>query len=463
MRWAKLRRVSSGVGSVCAHKRRKAVQGACGATVQALEGRVLLSTVYVDASAAGSIHDGASWATAYTDLQPVLQAATPGTRIVVAAGTYKPTNGTDRTATFQLKSGVELDGGYAGDRNPANPDSRDSAHYPTILSGDIGTAGTKTDNSYHVVMGSRSDGTAILDGFTITAGNATGRDFPDCVGGGMYISSGSPTLRNCAFNANCAAYGGGMYNGSSSSPTLTNCEFSGNSVSISGQYGGYACGAGMYNAISSPTLTNCTFGGNSASANGQYAYAYGGGMYNGSSSPTLANCTFNADCATTSGGGMFNYDRSSPTLTTCTFTGNSAGGDGGGMHNEDYSSPTLTGCTFNSNSVSGGTYARGGGMFDLHGASPTLTNCIFSKNSASGNEYGVGGGMCNFSCSPTLTNCTFSGNSTTSGYYAYGGGMCNSSSSATVSKCAFNGNSASAGFWGSGGAVWNSAYSPDLH
>jgi hypothetical protein len=81
---------------------------------EALEGRVLLATVYVDANPAITTHDGKSWDTAYADLQPVLTAAVSGTTIKVADGTYKPTSGTDRTISFVLKSGVGLYGGFAG-------------------------------------------------------------------------------------------------------------------------------------------------------------------------------------------------------------------------------------------------------------------------------------------------------------------------------------------------------------
>ena len=40
------------------------------------------------------------------------------------------------------------------------------------MSGDIGVAGDNSDNSYHVVTGSGTNNTAILDGFIISGGNA---------------------------------------------------------------------------------------------------------------------------------------------------------------------------------------------------------------------------------------------------------------------------------------------------
>jgi autotransporter-associated beta strand protein len=362
--------------------------------LEPLEDRRLLSTVYVDDSATG-LGNGTSWANAYASLQAALSAAVAPQEIRVAQDTYKPTLGTDRTASFVLRNGVSIYGGYAA----PDPDARDVARYASILSGDVGTVGETSDNSYHVVVGSGTNSTAVLDGFTVRAGNAIG-DFPNYSGGGMYNSVGSPTLSNCTFTANSASgEGGGMFN-ESSSPTLTNCTFTANST------GG---GGGMYNSGGSAILTNCTFTANSGN--------HGGGMYNNSSSPTLTNCTFTDNSAYSgNGGGMYNAE-SSPTLTNCTFTGNStisgsSGGwmdiSGGGMYNSS-SSPTLTNCTFTANLTSG-EYSGGGGMFN-NSSSPTLTNCTFTANSAS-----YGGGMLNaWSSSPTLTNCILWGNTAPSG------------------------------------------------
>ena len=185
--------------------------------IETLEARALLSTVYVDAGASGATHDGSSWANAFLDLQPALQAATSGTEIRVAEGTYKP--GTLRTSAFLLKTGVSILGGYAGD-GAADPNARDVTFYQTTLSGDIGTIGDNTDNVYHVVSGTGINSTAVLDGFTITRGNANASS--QTFGGGMYISSGSPKIGHCTFTANSAAdWGGGMYSVSSSAPTIS--------------------------------------------------------------------------------------------------------------------------------------------------------------------------------------------------------------------------------------------------
>ena len=389
----------------------------CVVTATELDNEPNLHLFFVDANAPGG-NNGIDWENAFTDLQDALHLAAAYQQfeqVLVAKGVYRPAAPSgNRGASFQLVSGVAVRGGYAGFGEP-DPNARDIEVYETVLSGDLfGNDGpnfaNNGENSWHVVTGSGTDSTAVLDGFTITAGNANADTWPDNRGGGMYNESGSPTVSNCTFSGNSGEVGGGMYNLENSSPTLTNCTFSGNSVEF---YGG-----GMGNFSSNPTLISCTFSDNSAVSSG-------GGMFNYSSSLTVTNCIFSSNSAEREGGGMRNW-YGSPTLTNCTFSGNSAGG-GGGMHNE-WSSPVVTNCTFSGNSAN----SSGGGMNNYKG-SPTVTNCTFTGNSAS-----YGGGMRNVAdSSPTLTNCTFSGNSAD-----YGGGMFNRDSNPTVTNCTFAQNSA---------------------
>src|SRR5574342_685318 len=85
----------------------------------------------------GASGSGTSWANAYGNPQAALANAAC-TEIWVAQGTYKPTNGTDRTISFVLKSGVALYGGFAGSETLLT--QRNLAVNPTILSGEIGSA-----------------------------------------------------------------------------------------------------------------------------------------------------------------------------------------------------------------------------------------------------------------------------------------------------------------------------------
>ncbi|KOS69078.1 hypothetical protein AEA09_11345 [Lysinibacillus contaminans] len=130
------------------------------------------ATIYVNQASTGTVEDGISWATAYKDLQKALTKATDGNQIWIAKGTYIPTKplvGNDsRTASFQMKNGVAIYGGFNG--TEVIREQRDFAVNETILSGDIGTAGDNTDNTYHVFYHSQSsnlDIYAILDSITI--------------------------------------------------------------------------------------------------------------------------------------------------------------------------------------------------------------------------------------------------------------------------------------------------------
>ena len=140
-------------------------------------------TILVDCNAPGPVYDGNNWPTAFKYLQDGLSAASSGDEIQVAEGIYKPDEDTAnptgtglRTDTFALVSGVALYGGFPSGGDP-NWNDRDPNVYETILSGDLlendgPEFANNYENSYHVVTGSGTNETALLDGFTITAGNA---------------------------------------------------------------------------------------------------------------------------------------------------------------------------------------------------------------------------------------------------------------------------------------------------
>ncbi len=286
----------------------------------------MVQIIYVDAKATGA-NDGSRWEDAYNHLQDALADANSGTSILVAQGIYYPDtnsvdpNGSgDRKATFQLKNGVTIKGGYVGNSKTGTccisvdpnqrdidlncccecePDPnadccgscRDKCTGKTILSGEIGDPNTTADNSYHVVTGSGTQATAVLENVTITHGNADGNT-PDNNGGGMINDKGSPTVRYCCFvDNNAADAGGAMYNSNFSSPTLTSNSFCSNAAKW---------GAG---------IANYTF-----------------------SSPELQNCVFMENDADQTGGGVSNMVLSKPEIVNCTFYSNKAGSFGGGIY-----------------------------------------------------------------------------------------------------------------------------------
>ena len=371
--------------------------------------------VYVDADAVGA-NDGTSWNNAYTFLQDALanaEAAVKPVEIRVAQGVYKPDQGIgialgDRRASFYLKSGVAIKGGYAGVSTP-DPNARDVGEYETILSGDLNgndvyvndpdyllNEHTRAENSWTVVIGSNTDETAILDGFTITSGYIRiitfGLGSEPAGGAGMIISSGSPTIINCTFTDNVTGNtGGGLLIYNDSNPTLLNCKFIRNCAESGG--------GGIFSSESGPTLINCKFYNN-------YSRRKGGAMFNFRSNPELTDCTFSGNSipdiptSLNEGGGAMRNSDSSLSLNNCAFSDNTAS-YGAGMHNENNSNPILKNCTFRNNSAR----ISGGGMFTEDSNDLRLIDCVFSGNSALS-----GGGMSNKYSNVVLVNCIFSGN-----------------------------------------------------
>ncbi len=227
--------------------------------------------IYVDADATGGTYNGTTWATAYQSLQYALDVAVTRNQIWVAEGTYKPSvdadgnvNANTRLHTFQMKNGVSIYGGFAVGETAVS--ERQIGTNETILSGDIGTVGTDTDNCYHVFYhpdGLGLTNSAILDGFTVTKGNANGIS-PHDNGGGMYNNKNNPTIRNVLFSSNYSYHGAAIYATSTtpSSLVIINSVF----INNSSYYGG-----SIYSYNNHLSITNCTFANSSA-------IDYGGAM-----------------------------------------------------------------------------------------------------------------------------------------------------------------------------------------
>ncbi len=338
---------------------------------------------FVDAnSPACPAGDGSSWASAFCKLQDALEAVPGGSQIWIAKGVYYPDEGggqieDDRHASFTLRNGIAIYGGFAGTETSLA--ERDWKVNETILCGDINQSNTLDGNSFSVVTGSGTDSSAVLDGVTIRRGHSNGSGIgPEYAfyGGGMYNHNGSPTVRYCTFSGNKALAGGGMFNKANASPIVSHCHFHGNT-------GG--SGGGMHNESNAhPTITDCIFSWNEA--------ANGGGMYNWlGSAPLISNCDFFRNSGGT-GSGAHNRG-ATPTFYNCSFRGNLA--SGGGMTNED-SDPLLVNCTITGNN----------GAMSNQRSSPTLLNCTISYN----RTFSRGCGMLNVESSPVLYNCVIWGN-----------------------------------------------------
>lgn len=370
------------------------------AAAAALLAPVALSqtTVFVDASATGA-NDGSSWADAFTDLQSAL--ALSNVDVWVAAGIYHPGPSGATAATFVLKDGVALYGGFSGTETQLS--QRDPALFVTRLSGDLDDddvygAGiwykgwnVNGPNSQHVVTASGVGPTAVLDGFWIQEGRVAFQQ-----GAGMQCLNASPTIANCTFWRNITSWssGSGLVV-SGGNPTIANCTFLENFADRT--YGGGLAIVG----VSAPTVTDCLFQANHGRADSS-TETRGVGLYFGSSLPvTISRCTFSGQDYDTVfvgqgvgyGGGLYSFAPAKLTVDSCTFDSNSA--IGGGIY--AIADVDVVASTFRSNVGGGFTTTRtaavsgsvffansSGGFINnaFQGQTSTVTNSVFALNTS---------------------------------------------------------------------------------
>lgn len=297
---------------------------------------VAAAPCHVKHDASGS-NNGSSWAHAYRRLQDALGNPACG-EIRVARGLYTPGNAGDVDASFHIRPGQRVYGGFNGSESTL--EQRNPAANPTVLSADIDgdditdahgillrTTDARGQNAKRVVT---MDGTTalgsitaitVLDGFAITG--ALGWELD---GGGLLCrgqgagNECSPTLRNLLFSANLADSGAGiaLYGsaGGRANPTLHNVTLRNGSSWLGG--------AGMYNQGShdgdaSPTLVNVTFAGNG------FIAMVNDGAHGGRSSPVLHHVTFHGNRDRFTAASMHNDARfggtSEPTLTNVIIWG----------------------------------------------------------------------------------------------------------------------------------------------
>lgn len=257
-------------------------------------------TLYVDASVAQS-GNGGSWANAFKTLNEAflsLNSCPNINTILIAQGTYYPTNTSNRDGSFIIpaRGGLKIYGGYS-----PGGGTRDIMSYPAVLSGDIGAIGNNSDNSYHVMTIANINAGAdsiVVDGLSFTDANANGSGntvvngyaLSQNTGGGLLIaiSNGNAkiAIRNCRSFNNRANQGAGIFN-LSASPYIINTVLQGN---MSGDNG-----AGMSNyGNSRPTLINTLISGNRA--------GFGAAVFNDNSSPVFINSTLADNYAGEAGG-----------------------------------------------------------------------------------------------------------------------------------------------------------------
>ena len=364
------------------------------------------TTHFVDANLTTGAGDGSSWSDAFQGplgLQDAIAAAVAGDEIWVADGAYTPAApGGPRTTSFRPKNGVAIRGGFlGGETSPANRPAFGAA--PSILSGDLdGDDGpnftNQTDNSFHVINAAGTNGQAIVEGFTVTAGAATGGGGSNDRGGGILALSGTaPTILDCAFIGNRCTFGGGAgyVNGA---PSFVRCSFEDN---LGGSFGGAfdiagagqisfdqctfernrASRAGALEIFSTPAarITNCFFKDNVATGGGG-----GGGLWFGSGgSSLLANCTIIENQASSQAQGGIRVQGATPQIVNCVIWENTGSGGAAGSSNQVTPSANVDHCL-----VTGG-FAGGSGNI---GTAPSFTDAAGGDYSLAPGSAGIDAG-----------------------------------------------------------------------
>jgi hypothetical protein len=240
---------------------------------------------YVNNTISTAKRDGKSWQTAFYSVQDAIDTAGSSDTIWVTGGStpYFPTkgisSGDNRTKTFLINKNVKIYGGFRGDETTI--EERDLATTKTTLSGDIGVIESEDDNCYHVVSLTTAD-YAVLDGFVIKGGNASGSS--NTHGGGIFCDDVIPIVKNCVIQENIADDNGGGIYCVQSDVWLENCLIVNNQADQ---------GGGIYVAGGTPKIVNCTISGNAALISG-------GGFYNADASSYLVNSIIRENESTSS-------------------------------------------------------------------------------------------------------------------------------------------------------------------
>lgn len=302
--------------------------------VQRAPMKTLATFLLLAAPAFGQIHvdatalpggDGSSWSSAFNSLDDALSVATAGNRVWVADGLYMPTveriPGSPRTATFAPRPGVRLFGGFRGDELTLA--DRAGLIRRTILDGDIGIPGVRTDNALNVVRLVGNGAFHVVDGFTIRGGYADGTSL-DGRGAGIVCQIGTKTVSNCLFLDNHAFAGGAFYS-MLSIVEMERCTFFRNEAEAHG---------GAVFATRRFSVTDSRFFGNTAGTRGGAIFAnQGGDDTEGVPLTRFQNCLFHDNLANRGGAA---YVAAPPNFITagsvvwssCTFFSNSSLTDG---------------------------------------------------------------------------------------------------------------------------------------
>ncbi|MCG9911479.1 MAG: T9SS type A sorting domain-containing protein [Flavobacteriales bacterium] len=393
----------------------------------------------------GGTGDGSAWQFASGDLQNAINASALGDEVWVGAGEYKPTSPitdplnlggetVNKFSTFTMKSGVKVYGSFPPTGFPTLND-RNFTDHASILSGDIGVVGEKTDNCFHVCFFPNTEN-VLIDGFVIKDGFANGNtntnnqftdvsylgeDIPNYQGAGIFMIGGSNRFENCTFiNNQSIREGGAVFINQGNHEFLNNnfienlarsgggavyCidgehnfhsnSFEGNVVQLGISYPfpmisptDFANGAGIYSKNADLNIVSNVFESNEALVPNNVKNAQGGALYFSTGTLNLADCEFKFNSATFQPtgvqvcmGGAAYILQANSTIKNNTFKGNLSHGSGGAVQLSE-GIHLLSSNRFTENESVGN-----GGALSAESANLSIINSIFDKNISAG--YGA--------------------------------------------------------------------------
>jgi len=209
-----------------------------------------------------------------------------------------------------------------------------------------------------VVTGNGTDRAALLDGFTITGGNANGDPvLLQDLGGGIYTFQGRPRLCHLVVTKSSAAFGGGAIANDQGSLEMCHSTIVGNLAGDSG-------GGILARQNDTVVLHRVSIVGNQAQI--------GGGVVPIAQLTVIILGFFAGNHANLDGGGL--AVSGNTILTQSVFSGNTANSYGAAIASSNID-PVLTQVTL-TNNVSFGN----GGAFGLQDSDPIIYNSIFWGN-----------------------------------------------------------------------------------
>ncbi|MFT6780382.1 MAG: hypothetical protein ACJA1A_000297 [Saprospiraceae bacterium] len=154
--------------------------------------------IHVRKSAIGN-SNGSNWADAYNELTDALAAAVSGDTILVTEGTYYPTTNDNEELSFLINADITILGGFPHCGGLLS--HRDPLQLKTILSGDIGSQNSNSNQSHNLIKVASTVTDANLVGFEMKFANADGASSSKQQGAGI-LSEGKILLQDVDFRSN---------------------------------------------------------------------------------------------------------------------------------------------------------------------------------------------------------------------------------------------------------------------